>query len=65
MHITPHMLRKFHATALKMIGVPEDVLQDRIGHTRGSRMTAGLYVNPQDEHRAAGVFELPVATAAR
>ncbi len=65
MHITPHRLWKFHATALEMIDVPEELLQDCIGHARGSRMTASLYANPQDKRRAAAVFELPVATAAR
>ena len=62
MHITPHMLRKFRATVQVLGGLSTEVLQDRIGHVRGSRMTSALYVNPQDEHRAAGVFELPVVT---
>ena len=65
MKITPHMLRKFHAAAQVFVsGLPIEALQDRIGRVRGRRMTSALHANPQDEHRAAGVFELPAVKTA-
>ncbi len=59
--ITPHVLRKAHATWLAMDGVPQQVLQARLGHARGSRITDQYYVFATEEAKRAAVIELPVA----
>lgn len=59
--ITPHSLRKAHATWLAMKGVPPSVLQDLLGHARGSRVTDRYYVFATDDAKRAAVIQLPVA----
>ena len=61
MRITPHVLRKAHATWLAMDGVPQQVLQARLGHARGSRITDQYYVFATEDAKRAAVIELPVA----
>lgn len=56
-------LRKAHATWQYERGLPESVLQDRIGHAQGSRITKQVYVQVTDEARKAAVIMLPSATA--
>ncbi len=60
MRITPHTLRKAHATWLAMEGVPQQVLQARLGHARGSRITDQYYVYATDEANRAAITELPM-----
>ena len=52
-------LRKAHATWQHERGLPESVLQDRMGHARGSRITREVYVEVTDEARKAAVIMLP------
>lgn len=47
LHITPHMFRKAHATWLAERGVNEALLQPRLGHAPGSRVTQESYVHVQ------------------
>ncbi len=61
--ITPHSLRKAHATWLAMNGVPPSVLQDLLGHARGSQVTEQYYVFATEEAKRAAVFELPLGKA--
>ena len=58
--ITPHILRKAHATWLAMDGVPHQVLQAHLGHARGSRITDQYYVFATDEAQRSAIIELPV-----
>jgi integrase len=61
MHITPHMLRKAHATWQKMRGLDDNLLQPRLGHAPGSRITSRTYVHVPDDAMRGTVFNLPVA----
>ncbi|MBI4184170.1 MAG: site-specific integrase [Proteobacteria bacterium] len=63
--ITPHGLRKAHATWLAMKGVPPSVLQDLLGHARGSRVTDRYYVFATEEAKRAAVIELPIGEQKR
>jgi len=47
LHITPHMFRKAHATWLAERGVNDALLQPRLGHAPGSRVTQESYVHVQ------------------
>ena len=58
--ITPHGLRKAHATWQAMNGVPPSVLQDLLGHARGSKVTDQYYVFATEEAKRAAVIELPL-----
>ena len=58
--ITPHGLRKAHATWQAMNGVPPSVLQDLLGHARGSTVTDQYYVFATEEAKRAAVMELPL-----
>jgi len=58
-HVTPHTLRKAHATWQAMKGVNESVLQDLLGHARGSSVTRRFYVHATEEAKRAAVIELP------
>ena len=53
------MLRKAHATWQAERGLPESVLQDRMGHAKGSRITRQFYVQVTDEAKKAAVIMLP------
>ena len=58
-HVTPHTLRKAHATWQAMKGVNESVLQDLLGHARGSSVTRQFYVHATEEAKRAAVIVLP------
>jgi integrase len=58
-HITPQTLRKAHATWQAMRGVNESVLQDLLGHARGSRTTKKFYVHATEEAKRRAVIQLP------
>ncbi|TIM70994.1 MAG: site-specific integrase [Mesorhizobium sp.] len=60
MHITPHMLRKAHATWLKQRGVDDVILQPRLGHAPGSRVTAYNYVHLPSEAMKSTIIDLGV-----
>ena len=60
MRIRPHVLRKAHATWLAMEGIPQQVLQARMGHAPGSRITDQYYVFSTDEANRAAITELPM-----
>lgn len=57
MRLTLHMLRKAHATWHAEQGTPQVVLQDRLGHTRGSRVTQQVYIHASEnaQKRAAAL----------
>lgn len=59
--ITPHALRKAHATWLAMNGVPPSVLQDLLGHARGSKVTDQYYVFATEDAKRAALIELPLS----
>ena len=58
-HMTPHTFRKAHATWQAMKGVNESVLQDLLGHAKGSSVTKQFYVHATEEAKRAAVIELP------
>ena len=43
-----------------MNGVNESVLQELLGHSRGSEVTKQFYVYPTEEAKKAAVIELPL-----
>lgn len=57
---TPHVCRKAHATWQALKGVNESVLQDLLGHARGSEVTKRFYVHTTEEAKKAAVIELPI-----
>lgn len=59
MHLTHHILRKAHATWQAMEGLPESVLQVRLGHVPGSRVTQQHYVHAAREREPNGAMKLP------
>ena len=59
-YLTPHVCRKAHATWQAMNGVNESVLQDLLGHARGSEVTKRFYVHATEEAKKAAVIELPI-----
>ena len=59
MRITLHTFRKAHATWQAMGGVDPNVLQARLGHAPGSRVTARVYVHATEEAMRRAVLELP------
>lgn len=64
-HIQVKTLRKAHATWQAERGTPESVLQDRLGHSKGSTVTRAYYVQTTDEARKAAVISLPIHDSAR
>ncbi|WP_260467108.1 tyrosine-type recombinase/integrase [Streptococcus oralis] len=38
-HISTHIFRHTHISFLSEQGIPLEAIQDRVGHTRGSRVT--------------------------
>ena len=58
--LTHHILRKAHASWQAMKGLPESVLQARLGHVPGSRVTQQVYVHAMRGSDLAGVITLPV-----
>ncbi|WP_084327499.1 site-specific integrase [Salinarimonas rosea] len=61
MKLTLHMLRKAHATWQKERGIEETVLQSRLGHARGSRVTNAVYVHMSTEAQRNAILNLPAA----
>ena len=61
LHVAPKTFRKAHATWQAMRGLPEALLQRRLGHVPGSRVTNQFYVSPGQDADRAAVFELPLA----
>lgn len=59
MKLTLHMLRKAHATWQAMRGVPQEVLQPRLGHAPGSRVTGAVYIHATEEALRGAVITLP------
>lgn len=57
--LTPHVLRKAHATWQKQRGLDDALLQPRLGHAPGSRITASTYVHmtTDDQRRAVIDFD--------
>ncbi len=58
MRLTPHMLRKAHATWQKERGVADTLLQPRLGHAPGSGVTARHYVHHSADALRATVIDL-------
>jgi integrase len=58
MHLTPHMLRKANATWLARARVPDAILQPRLGHVAGSKITAKTYVHMDVEDQRSAVIDL-------
>lgn len=56
--LTPHILRKAMATWLHVRGVPDALLQPRLGHAPGSRVTKSVYVQVTTEDMRASVIDL-------
>ncbi|RVN00454.1 site-specific integrase [Sinorhizobium meliloti] len=63
--LTPHVLRKAMATWLHVRGVPDALLQPRLGHAPGSRVTKSVYVNVTTEDMRASVIDLEAERRAR
>lgn len=58
-HLTHQLLRKAHATWQAMDGLPESVLQVRLGHVPGSRVTQQHYVHAAQSREPDGAIRLP------
>lgn len=56
--LTPHGLRKAMATWLHVRGVSDAILQPRLGHAPGSRITASTYVKVTTEDMPANLIDL-------
>jgi integrase len=65
LHLTPHMLRKGHATWQKMRGIDDSLLQPRLGHAPGSRVTAHNYVHMPTEALRGTALDLQTARSKR
>jgi hypothetical protein len=55
------MLRKAHATWQKLRGIDDAFLQPRLGHARGSKVTATNYIDIPEEELRRAIFELPTS----
>lgn len=58
LHVTPHDLRRAHATYLKRRGVDDMLLQARLGHVPGSKVTAQAYVHLTTDDQRSAVIDL-------
>lgn len=65
LHLTPHALRKGLATWLHVRGVSDRLLQPRLGHAPGSRVTHKVYVNTVTADMRAVMIDLDAERAAR
>lgn len=65
LHLTPHILRKAMATWMHVRGVPDALLQPRLGHAPGSRVTKSVYVKVTTEDMRASVIDLEAERRAR
>ena len=59
-HVTVQSLRKAHATWQAERGVTESVLQDLLGHAKGSAVTKRYYVQVSEEAKRNAVLSLPL-----
>jgi integrase len=59
MHINNQMLRQFYATQLARAGTDESVLQNQMGHSKGSRTTRKYYIQADKEALRETRLELP------
>ena len=64
LHLTPHVLRKGMATWLHVRGVSDRLLQPRLGHAPGSRVTQQVYVNTVTDDMRAIMIDLSAERAA-
>lgn len=55
---TPHMLRKATATWLHIRGASDALLQPRLGHAPGSRVTARTYVHVTTDDMRSVIIDL-------
>jgi len=62
-HLQVKSLRKAHATWQAERGIPENVLQDRLGHAKGSVITRAYYIQTTDAARKSAVISLPASSA--
>jgi len=58
LNLTPHVLRKAHATWLKQRGIDDTLLQPRLGHVPGSRVTASTYVHMTTDDDRKAIIDL-------
>lgn len=65
LHLSPHILRKAMATWMHIRGVPDALLQPRLGHAPGSRVTKSVYVKVTTEDMRASVIDLEAERRAR
>lgn len=65
LHLTPHVLRKGMATWLHVRGVSDRLLQPRLGHAPGSRVTQQVYVNTVTADMRAVMIDLNAERAVR
>lgn len=59
MKLTLHMLRKAHATWQAESGTIQPVLQARLGHAPGSRVTQQVYIHATEAAQKRAAFQLP------
>lgn len=59
LRLTHQLLRKAHASWQAMNGLPESVLQVRLGHVQGSRVTQEVYIHAAREREPDGILTLP------
>ncbi len=59
MHLNLHMLRKAHATWQAMKGTDPSVLQVRLGHAPGSRVTQQVYVHATQAAQRQATIDIP------
>lgn len=65
LHLTPHILRKGMATWLHVRGVSDRLLQPRLGHAPGSRVTHKTYTHTVTDDMRAVMIDLDAERAAR
>lgn len=58
MHVSPHLLRKAHATWQVMRGVDPRLLQPRLGHAMGSAVTAKHYTHFSTDDMRSTVIDI-------
>lgn len=59
LHLNAKAFRKSHITWQKERGVPDALLQPRVGHAPGSKMTAAVYTHVTSEAEKGIVLRLP------
>jgi integrase len=61
LHLNAKAFRKAHVTWQKQRGVDDSLLQPRIGHAPGSRVTAAIYTHVMSEAARSIILNLPLA----